>query len=410
MDSALLSQIQKGKSLKKTVTNDRSAPQITAPKSSSASIGGGMARPPMPGMPAPAAPSMPHTASAPSVPAPSTGPQLGGLFANGMPTLRKTRGAAVDTGRGAASPPPPPPTSSVPPPTPGRSPAFNKMPSSTQTLPRNFKAPPPIPGRAPPIPSFNTPSNTGAPPPPPPPPPPPLPPSSSTGPGFSSPSVPPPPPPPPPPPVGGLASPPPITSGVSPKIQAALAPPIPGRARSNSSPQRPVPPPPPRSVPSPPSQVEETPIKSVNSIASRFGGSRPASSLAVPPALPPGRPRSSSSSSPNQPLPPRSFQESPRSNSPVPTPPRSPLAPPGIPHAKPPMFQMRSSSPSQPPPPPPMNNTSSHVPLTEGNGRYTFRPVSDLPAPRAGFVKKNRVYPSGESRGNSYPLDYGKLR
>ncbi|OBZ82064.1 hypothetical protein A0J61_09883, partial [Choanephora cucurbitarum] len=29
MDSALLSQIQKGKSLKKTVTNDRSAPQIT---------------------------------------------------------------------------------------------------------------------------------------------------------------------------------------------------------------------------------------------------------------------------------------------------------------------------------------------------------------------------------------------
>lgn len=36
-------------------------------------------------------------ASAPSL---GGGPQLGGLFANGMPTLRKTRGAAVDTGRG----------------------------------------------------------------------------------------------------------------------------------------------------------------------------------------------------------------------------------------------------------------------------------------------------------------------
>lgn len=67
---------------------------------------GGMARPPMPGMGAAAAapPSMPHTASAPPVPnnAP-TGPQLGGLFANGMPTLRKTRGAAVSTGRGEST-------------------------------------------------------------------------------------------------------------------------------------------------------------------------------------------------------------------------------------------------------------------------------------------------------------------
>ncbi|KAI8365038.1 hypothetical protein EDC96DRAFT_608421 [Choanephora cucurbitarum] len=368
MDSALLSQIQKGKSLKKTVTNDRSAPQITTPKPSSGGMGGGMARPPMPSM---AAPSMPHTASAPSVPAPSAGPPLAGLFANGMPTLRKTRGAAVDTGRGTGSAPSTPPP---PPPTPGRSPAFNKMPSSTQTLPRNFKAPPPIPGRAPPVPSFNAPSNTAAPPPPPPPPPA----ISSFSPGS-----PPPPPPPPPPPstMGGLASPP--MSGVSPKIQAALAPPIPGRARSNSSPQRPVPPPPPpRSVPTPPANmVEETPIKSVNSIASRFGGNKSVSSLAVPPALPPGRPRSSSSSSQNEPF---------RSNSPVPTPPRSPLAPPSV-NMKPPMFQMKSNQPPQ-------------ERLTEGNGRYTFRPISDLPSPRTGFMKKTRIYPSGETRGNQYPL------
>lgn len=57
----------------------------------------GMARPPIPSG---GAPSLQHTASAPpSAPTPAA-PQLGGLFAHGMPTLRKTRGAAVDTGRG----------------------------------------------------------------------------------------------------------------------------------------------------------------------------------------------------------------------------------------------------------------------------------------------------------------------
>jgi hypothetical protein len=61
----------------------------------------GMAAPPMPGMGG-IPPSLQHTASAPPVQAPAAS-QLGGLFAGGMPTLRKTRGAAVDTGRGAAS-------------------------------------------------------------------------------------------------------------------------------------------------------------------------------------------------------------------------------------------------------------------------------------------------------------------
>jgi hypothetical protein len=73
------------------------------------------------------------------------------------------------------------------------------------------------------------------------------------------------------------------------------------------------------------------------------------------------------------------------------------------------------------------------VPLTEGGGRYTFRPTSDLPPPRQiQSGKKHRVYPSGESKGNSkfmvdfiyiffciliwavlnigYPLDYSRLR
>lgn len=67
-----------------------------ASKANGPASGGGMARPPVPGM-TQAPPSIPHTASAPAPV--SSGPQLGGLFVNGMPTLRKTRGAAVDTGR-----------------------------------------------------------------------------------------------------------------------------------------------------------------------------------------------------------------------------------------------------------------------------------------------------------------------
>lgn len=81
-----------------------------------------MARPPIPGggglgSASPSAHSLggggsaaSQSASAPSL---GGGPQLGGLFAGGMPTLRKTRGAAVETGRGQApaapSPPPPAP-------------------------------------------------------------------------------------------------------------------------------------------------------------------------------------------------------------------------------------------------------------------------------------------------------------
>lgn len=63
---------------------------------------GSMARPPIPVGGASSVPSLQHTASAPPMAAPAA-PQLGGLFAQGMPTLRKTRGAAVDTGRGMSS-------------------------------------------------------------------------------------------------------------------------------------------------------------------------------------------------------------------------------------------------------------------------------------------------------------------
>ena len=64
-----------------------------------------MARPPIPsrggGGSSGNSGSVASAASA-STPSLGGGPQLGGLFANGMPTLRKTRGA-VPTGRGQSS-------------------------------------------------------------------------------------------------------------------------------------------------------------------------------------------------------------------------------------------------------------------------------------------------------------------
>jgi hypothetical protein len=103
---ALLSDIGKGKQLRKAVTNDRSAPIVgkTAGDSSAPPPGGAPAIPGM-GRPSGLAPPVPgnrmrsnsdqgRDSGSSGVEAP---PQLGGLFAGGMPKLKK-RGGGVDTG------------------------------------------------------------------------------------------------------------------------------------------------------------------------------------------------------------------------------------------------------------------------------------------------------------------------
>ncbi|KAM3460739.1 hypothetical protein NHJ6243_005669 [Beauveria neobassiana] len=95
---ALLADISKGRALKKTVTHDRSAPQVAGGVASSGPAVGGA--PPVPGLAPPVPGNRARSNSDQGTGATSAGlesaaPQLGGLFAGGMPKLKKRGGGAT---------------------------------------------------------------------------------------------------------------------------------------------------------------------------------------------------------------------------------------------------------------------------------------------------------------------------
>ncbi|RMZ68886.1 basic proline-rich [Pyrenophora seminiperda CCB06] len=320
---ALLGDISKGMKLKKVAqVNDRSAP-ITG-KVSDGPSAAPMGAPAIPGMGRP--PAVPGLA--PPVPGGGTRgrsnsdtgdgggaapPQLAGLFAGGMPKLRKAggvntgadqshapylsdpesnRGSAPKPPRGAAPRPPAPPPSAPPAP-PGGPPArpalsalrgLDSRPNSVASSISGKPKPPPPIGKKPPMPPPSSRKPSGLAPPPPtasparappipggaPPPPPPPPPPASTSPRPTG--VPPPPPLPPPspaprPPARSTPPPPPSDDEYDPYKYSAPAPP--------------PPPPPPNG---------HTPSLAETAARNAFGRASPAAPPPPPPASPPSAP------------------------------------------------------------------------------------------------------------------------
>uniref|UniRef100_A0A3B4WVL1 WAS/WASL-interacting protein family member 3-like n=1 Tax=Seriola lalandi dorsalis TaxID=1841481 RepID=A0A3B4WVL1_SERLL len=405
--NALLADIQKGTRLRKvTQVNDRSAPVVDKPKTStgdvSSSVGasqgssGGMA--PM-------------------------GPSLGGLFAGGFPTLRpigqRDLAGKTPVSRSSSSvslkplwnPPMSPDTSSVP--EPHRTAEHRS--SAHRTFAPSSSAPPsPSHGsRHPPLFAASSP--------------PPTPPAH--------PSAPPPPPPPQafqdrpanrPPPLPSCPPPPPPSQVTKPTwlpIQHS-------HHTTMSQPSTPTPPPPPPPF-QPPSSIPgdrssgcffPLPPSPVHSEPSRFPILRDSPLGPPPPPPPPPLPASFTPTCPSTlpppppkmaPVPSPAMRFLPPSypcNAPTRRPPAVPrsagvgrLAPPPAPPARSPTTELSTRIPPPPPPPPlpPSSLRNGHLhSLDDFESKFQFHPVEDLPPPDE-FKPFPRIYPSKENRGSS---------
>ncbi|KAH7096018.1 hypothetical protein FB567DRAFT_47472 [Paraphoma chrysanthemicola] len=446
---ALLSDIGKGARLKKvTQVNDRSAPIVGKVKDAAPAIGGappvpGMGRPPAPPGLAPPAPGGNRARSNSDTggdSAMASAPQLGGLFAGGMPKLRKSGG--VNTGADQGNTPylsdpetsrssvPKPPRGSAPkppgappaPPVPGARPSLNPIrghlmdsrPSSVaSSISMKPKPPPPI-GKKPPMPPPSSRKPSGLAPPPPasparappvpgsaPPAPPPLPPSST-------PSAPPPPPPgsiPPAPP------PPPPSSAPRPPVRSTPPPPPglpPSKApvdddeydpyKYDGSPSR-APPPPAPAPPPPKAPNGLAPSLAEQAARNAFGAAHGRTSPAAPPPPPPP------AAAPSPP----SFAPPPAASAPPPPPSAAPSRPAASPAPSRSMLDASSYTLT--------NGGSIRSPTGPGMGggpaqkgkivpihdlRWRFQDEAQFPRPRD-FSNGPKRYRAG--RGSSVPLD-----
>ncbi|XP_066468359.1 WAS/WASL-interacting protein family member 1 [Tiliqua scincoides] len=445
--NALLSDISKGKKLKKAVTNDRSAPVLDKPKgggggsgfhSSGAGGGGGS-----------------YGGGGP--------PGLGGLFPSGMPKLKSTNRDNDSAASRAPVFPPGGRTTSAKPFSPsGGVGRFPGLPSGQRTAapePQRNRMPPPRPDAGfrsdtglPPVPNTPRPiqsslsslHNRG----PPPVPgasrqmslgitPPPFPGNRNSGfggsmrqstPGSSSPfSNRPPLPPTPGRPTEDKPPPPPPPTGNRPSLnrEPSLPPPPPQNNKTSipSTPRpsfgSPVPPPPPPSRPGPP---PVPPMSGGNDEMPRLPQRNISLASCSPPSLP-GSGRSGPLPPPPNERPPPPVRDPPSRSGPLPPPPpinrngstsRALPATPQLPSRVgfdkhrggpvPPPPPERPGSGAPPPPPPPSsairNGFQDSSCDDEWESRFSFHPLSDLPPPEP-YVPMNKSYPSKLARNDN---------